>query len=192
MLNNFIYAKLKSLFEEKLAANEVPQEAIVFIEDTKEIWNHGTYFATPSGSSISAEDVENIVASSETIQAVMEQIAGEVVADSGKQDQISDLDVIRQGASLGSTAIQPGTGNGTKFLSDDGEYKGIVVPTKVSELENDLSTATTTTPGLMSVEDKTKLDQITAVNTSIVTQAEYDALVSAGATTSGTVYYIRG
>jgi hypothetical protein len=52
--------------------------------------------------------------------------------------------------------------------------------------------ATTTTPGLMSAEDKAKLDQITAVNTSIVTQAEYDALVSAGAATSGTVYYIRG
>lgn len=162
MLNNFIYAKLKSLFEEKLAANEVPQEAIVFIEDTKEIWNHGTYFATPSGSSISAEDIENIVASSETIKAVMEQITEEVVADSGKQDQISDLDVIRQGASLGSTAIQP----------------------------EDL--ATTTTPGLMSAEDKAKLDQVTAANTSIVTQAEYDALVSAGAATSGTVYYIRG
>ena len=137
MLNNFIYAKLKSLFEEKLAANEVPQEAIVFIEDTKEIWNHGTYFATPSGSSISAEDVENIVASSETIQAVMEQIAGEVVTESNKQDQISDLDEIRRGASLGSTAIQPGTGDGTKYLSNDGNYKEIIIPTKVSELEND-------------------------------------------------------
>ena len=188
MLENFIYAKQKSLFEEKLNNGEVLDEAIVFIEDTKEIWNHGTYFATGK----SAEEIENIVASSETIQAVMEQIAGEVVADSGKQDQISDLDVIRQGASLGSTAIQPGTGDGTKFLSDDGEYKEIVVPTKVSELENDLPIATTTTPGLMSAEDKAKLDQVTAVNTSIVTQAEYDALVSAGAATSGTVYYIRG
>jgi hypothetical protein len=132
MLNNFIYAKLKSLFEEKLATNEVPQEAIVFIEDTKEIWNHGTYFATPSGSSISAEEIENIVASSETIQAVMEQIAEEVVADSGKQDQILDLDEIRQGASLGSTAIQPGTGDGTKYLSDDGNYKEIIIPTTPS------------------------------------------------------------
>ena len=44
----------------------------------------------------------------------------------------------------------------------------------------------------MSAEDKAKLDQVTAANTSIVTQAEYDALVSAGAATSGTVYYIRG
>lgn len=31
------------MFEERIA--EVPNEAIVFIEDTKEIWNHGHYFA---------------------------------------------------------------------------------------------------------------------------------------------------
>lgn len=31
------------MFEERIA--EVPNEAIVFIEDTKEIWNHGQYFA---------------------------------------------------------------------------------------------------------------------------------------------------
>lgn len=42
MLNNFIYAQSKAMFEEQLA--EVPNEAIVFIEDTKEIWTHGTYF----------------------------------------------------------------------------------------------------------------------------------------------------
>lgn len=35
MLNNFIYAKSKAAFEERI--NEVPEEAIVFIEDTKEI-----------------------------------------------------------------------------------------------------------------------------------------------------------
>jgi hypothetical protein len=35
MLNNFIYAQSKAMFEERIA--EVPTEAIVFIEDTKEI-----------------------------------------------------------------------------------------------------------------------------------------------------------
>ena len=45
MLNNFIYAQTKNLFLEKLNAGEVLNEAIVFIEDTKEIWNHGHYFA---------------------------------------------------------------------------------------------------------------------------------------------------
>lgn len=44
MLNNFIYSETKDLFEEKLNAGEILDEAIVFIEDTKEIWNHGTYF----------------------------------------------------------------------------------------------------------------------------------------------------
>ena len=42
MLTNFIYAKSKAMFEERIA--EVPNDAIVFIEDTKEIWTHGTYF----------------------------------------------------------------------------------------------------------------------------------------------------
>lgn len=42
MLNNFIYAKSKAMFEERFA--QVPEDAIAFIEDTKEIWTHGTYF----------------------------------------------------------------------------------------------------------------------------------------------------
>jgi hypothetical protein len=116
MLNNFIYAKLKSLFEEKLAANEVPQEAIVFIEDTKEIWNHGTYF--PSGKSI--EEIENIVASSETVQSVMEQIV------------LDTLD------SLPVSIVSDGDGN--KFLSDDGTYKEILTEIFTSLSTNDTST----------------------------------------------------
>lgn len=55
MLNNFIYAKSKAMFEERIA--EVPNEAIVFIEDTREIWNHGHYFA---GQSIDPSVVNNL------------------------------------------------------------------------------------------------------------------------------------
>jgi hypothetical protein len=44
MLNNFIYAQTKALFLEQLSAGNIIDEAIVFIEDTREIWNHGTYF----------------------------------------------------------------------------------------------------------------------------------------------------
>jgi hypothetical protein len=43
-MNNFIYAKKKSLFTKELEAGNVLDEAIAFIEDTKEIWTHGTYF----------------------------------------------------------------------------------------------------------------------------------------------------
>lgn len=62
MLENFIYAKEKALFEEKLNNGEVLDEAIVFIEDTKEIWNHGTYFdgSTFDPSNIEAS-IQNIV-----------------------------------------------------------------------------------------------------------------------------------
>lgn len=44
MLENFIYAKTKDLFIKELEAGNVADEAIVFIEDTKQIWNYGTYF----------------------------------------------------------------------------------------------------------------------------------------------------
>lgn len=57
MLNNFIYAKRKDLFVEKLNAGEVLDEAIVFIEDTREIWNHGHYFGPAS--TISSSDITN-------------------------------------------------------------------------------------------------------------------------------------
>lgn len=118
MLENFIYAKRKSLFEEKLNNGEVLDESIAFIEDTKEIWNHGTYFATR----LSIDEIENIVSSSETVQSVMEQVVLDTL-DSLPVSIVSD-------------------GDGSKFLADDGSYKEIVVPTKVSELEDDLSIVT--------------------------------------------------
>ena len=80
MLENFIYAKQKSLFEEALNNGEVLDEAIVFIEDTKEIWNHGTYF---DGSTVDLSNIEEVVSKIKT------------------------------------------DGDGTQFLSDDGEYKGL-------------------------------------------------------------------
>lgn len=49
MLNNFIYAQTKDLFVEALEAGNILDDAIVFIEDTKEIWNHGHYFAGDCG-----------------------------------------------------------------------------------------------------------------------------------------------
>lgn len=56
MLNNFIYAQTKDLFLEALEAGNILDEAIVFIEDTKEIWNHGHYFGGGDN-----EQVANII-----------------------------------------------------------------------------------------------------------------------------------
>ena len=58
MLNNFIYTKTKDLFVEQLEAGNVLDEAIVFIEDTKEIWNHGTYF---DGKSVDISNIEESI-----------------------------------------------------------------------------------------------------------------------------------
>lgn len=57
MLSNFIFAE-KSLFEQKLNNGEVLDEAIAFIEDTKEIWTHGTYF---DGSKVDLSNIENSI-----------------------------------------------------------------------------------------------------------------------------------
>ena len=174
MLENFIYAKQKSLFEEKLNNGEVLDEAIVFIEDTREIWNHGTYFATGK----SAEEIENIVASSETVQDIMEQIAVDVINNSGKQDIIEDLDTIRSGAELGATALQPGNGDGTKFLADNGEYKipGEIISILYSDLIN-LKNNSQLIPG-----QKYRItDYVTTVSQNRVTSLEhpFDIVVTA-------------
>jgi hypothetical protein len=104
MLSNFIYAKQKSLFEEKLNAGEILDEAIVFIEDTKEIWNHGTYFAgsslTGNVQAVDTGDVLDDVNVEYTTKAYVDGLVGD------KQNTITDLETIRQGAAKGAIAIQ--------------------------------------------------------------------------------------
>ena len=92
MLNNFIYVQTKALFEEHLLAGNILDEAVVFIEDTKEIWNHGTYFG---GADVSK--LEN------SIEGLSEAITA---LQSGKQDTITDLETIRTNANKGATALQ--------------------------------------------------------------------------------------
>lgn len=108
MLNNFIYAKTKDLFIEQLEANQILDEAIVFIEDTKEIWNHGTYFAGISDSGLDQETIDQINAEIENVRNSIPITTSQLTNDSGfltehqdishKQDVINDLDNIRQKA----------------------------------------------------------------------------------------------
>lgn len=44
MLENFIFSDSKALFLQELEIGNVPEDAIAFIADTKEIYTHGTYF----------------------------------------------------------------------------------------------------------------------------------------------------
>ena len=52
--------------------------------------------------------------------------------------------------------------------------------------------ATQTTDGLMSKEDKTKLDGLTGAYIQIVTLATYEAMYAAGTLDENTVYHIKG
>lgn len=135
MKNKFIYAKKRSLFEQSLNNGVVSDEAIGFIEDTKEIWNHGTYFKCGAvdlspyytKSQIDAKGyltsvpAEYITESELNAKGYLTGVPVGYVTEeelnakgyltehqdiSGKQDVISDLDTIRSGAALGATALQ--------------------------------------------------------------------------------------
>lgn len=63
MLENFIYFKKRVMFLDQLLEGNILDEAIVFIEDTRQIWNHGTYFDgstfDPSNIEASIQDILN-------------------------------------------------------------------------------------------------------------------------------------
>lgn len=44
-----IHFRTKAKFEERLAANDILETSIVFIQDEKLIWTHGTYYSESSG-----------------------------------------------------------------------------------------------------------------------------------------------
>ena len=79
MLNNFIYAETKDLFLEQLNAGNILDEAIVFIKDTREIWNHGTYFKCHADISdgMSDEEIRNIV---ETETQRAQQVESDIIS----------------------------------------------------------------------------------------------------------------
>ena len=78
MLPNFIYAKYKDLVEDQLNSGNIPEDAIVFIEDSKEIWNHGTFYGAGDFelSTSSSRPVQNKVVAEE-IQRIWTVISGE-------------------------------------------------------------------------------------------------------------------
>lgn len=108
MLNNFIYAQTKDLFVEALEAGNILDEAVVFIEDTKEIWNHGHYFAGFNPAAFAA-----LQANVDTLQTNLNHL------DAVKLEQ-SDIE------------IQSGTYETIKTLKDNSE----LVPGKQYKILN--------------------------------------------------------
>lgn len=133
-----IHFKQKTNFENEVANNNILETSICFIQDTKEIWTHGAYYATQR----SVEEIETIVANSNTVTDLMELL-------NDKQDLIGDMDAIRQGAALGMTAVQDVSDkqekleSGTNIKTLNGESLlgsgdiQIDVPTGMTQLVND-------------------------------------------------------
>ncbi len=92
MLENFIFSKTKALFEAQLEAGNVLNEAIVFIEDTKEIWNHGVYF---DGNEIDLSGIEESISQIE--QALNNKqnnlISGETIKTIEGQSLLGEGDI---------------------------------------------------------------------------------------------------
>lgn len=120
MLENFIYAKQKSLFEEALNNGEVLNEAIVFIEDTKEIWNHGTYF---DGNAV---DLSNIEAS---IQNILDNKADKTEIPTKVSELENDVPYVMDYTIPQGVSIMDASGNimTAEEWSEDKGLTGLVV-----------------------------------------------------------------
>lgn len=151
MKNKFIYSPTKSLFEKKLAAGEINEGSIVFIEDTKEIWNRGYYFGmVGSGSGIDPEVLSGIETAIATLQS--DKADKSELANYAKKNELPSLDgyltktvadslyaTIAQYNTLNQTIGNIQTELSSKLTSSDlADYaKTADVPTKISDLTDD-------------------------------------------------------
>lgn len=60
MITQFIYAKNKKDFTYALGANTISNDSIVFIEETKEIWNRGVYYAGDLSNYATTGDIQQL------------------------------------------------------------------------------------------------------------------------------------
>lgn len=91
-----IHFKNKQNFEVEIANGNILNNSIAFVQDTREIWTHGTYYATQ----LSIGEIEQIVTSSTNIQEAIEQIIK------------NNVPIVTDG-------------DGLMFLANDGNYKTV-------------------------------------------------------------------
>ena len=61
MRENFIYARTKNAFRQQLEAGNILEDAIVFIEDTQEVWTHGMYFGVDLRDYYDKDQIDNLI-----------------------------------------------------------------------------------------------------------------------------------
>lgn len=141
MLNNFIYAQTKALFLEQLGAGNILDEAIVFIADTKEIWNHGTYFGTSEIDPEVFNEIQTKIAQLETnatnfaTKDEIPTLVSELDNDAGYLTEHQSLDhlVTKETYEADEVVIAESLNDlNTRVTNVEGS-----IPTKTSDLEND-------------------------------------------------------
>lgn len=131
MLENFIYIKQKDLFIDLLEAGNVLDEAIVFIEDTREIWNHGTYF---DGNAVDLSDVEK------SIQDILDNIPTKVSDLENDSNYITETKL----SDTFDSKLFIGTLEEYNILNSENKIKAgaLVIILDQEELENNSSATT--------------------------------------------------
>lgn len=159
-----IHFKNKQTFEQEVANGNILDTSIVFIQDTQQIYTHGTFYDCNIDKKIYVLDIDTSAESGtltqEQYDAVLNCIFlivdGICFENTGSSSYVYIFQsIINDGTSsivfqlniwsdltweINVTEYVNPTydGDGTQFLSDDGTYKEITIPTKVSELENDV------------------------------------------------------
>ena len=131
MLENFIYIKQKDLFIDLLEAGNVLDEAIVFIEDTREIWNHGTYF---DGNAVDLSNVEK------SIQDILDNIPTKVSDLENDSNYITETKL----SDTFDSKLFIGTLDEYNILNSENKIKAgaLVIILDQEELENNSSATT--------------------------------------------------
>lgn len=115
--NKFINCETKDVFKSRLSSGDIVNQHIVFIQDTKEIWTDGVYYATQE---ISSADLEKL---SQIVDILVTNGDGsKVLADNGTYVAIPKLtqDQANKLSELSKILIL--NGDGTKVLANNGKY----------------------------------------------------------------------
>jgi hypothetical protein len=140
MLTNFIYTKTKDLFLKELEADNVLDEAIVFIEDTKEIWNHGTYFDCSTTNFeevlkdyVTKDEIADFVPSS-TLQNYVTKEVASVYIDKASAQTITGEKTFNSTINInGKTNIKSNIDSGELKVTHNNSSKGFIIRTKNCE-----------------------------------------------------------
>lgn len=115
--NKFINCETKDVFRSRLSSGDIVNQHIVFIQDTKEIWTDGVYYATQE---ISSTDLEKLSQIADIL--VINGDGSKVLADNGTYVAIPKLTQDQANKLSELSKILVLNGDGTKVLANNGKY----------------------------------------------------------------------